>query len=155
MRRTPEEQIRGDLDAAFAYLQNHEQVNAAGIASTGFCFGGTQSMHLGTRNPDLAAVVTYYGSGPIQDPAELGVMDQNEPVLGVFGEEDGQIPLDEVEGFRSALAARDIDHTITVYPEVGHAFINAENYNAGGTPEEAWQQMVSFLRDNLFLEENR
>jgi carboxymethylenebutenolidase len=149
MRRIPEEQKRADLDAAFAYLSSHEAVDPERIASTGFCFGGTQSMHLGTRNPNLAAVVTYYGSGPIQEPDALGVMDRNEPVLGVFGEEDNQIPLDEVEGFRAALAARGIEHTVEIYPDVGHAFIDAENYNRGGTPQEAWDQMVSFLRTAL------
>ena len=149
MQRIPQEQMRADLDAAFDFISAHDQVDAKRIASTGFCFGGTQSMHLGTRNPDLAAVVTYYGSSPIQEPEELGVMDQNAPVLGVFGEEDNQIPLDEVEGFEAALEARGIEHTITVYPDVGHAFIDAENYSDGGTPGEAWDQMVAFLSDAL------
>lgn len=149
MRRIPQAQMRADLDAAFAYLSSHEAVDPERIASTGFCFGGTQSMYLGTRNPNLAAVVTYYGSGPIQDPEALGVMDQNEPVLGVFGEEDNQIPVEEVEGFRAALETRGIEHTVEIYPGVGHAFIDAENYDQGGTPQEAWDQMVRFLRTAL------
>jgi len=94
-------------------------------------------------------VITYHGGGPIQEPEALGVLDQNAPVLGVFGEEDNSIPLEEVEGFRSALEARGIEHTITIYPDVGHAFIDAENYDAGGTAEEAWRQMVSFLTREL------
>ena len=94
-------------------------------------------------------MITYHGGGPIQEPEALGVLDQNAPVLGVFGEEDNSIPLEEVEGFRSALEARGIEHTITIYPDVGHAFIDAENYDAGGTAEKAWRQMVSFLTREL------
>lgn len=149
LRSTPQEQIASDLDAALDFLRNHSAVESDSVATMGFCFGGTQSMYLGTRAENLAAVVTLYGSGPIQDARQLGSMPQNEPVLGIFGEEDGNIPVSEVRGFEDALREANVEHTITVYPGVGHAFVKSTTYDQGGAPEEAWNQLVSFLNREL------
>ena len=149
LRATPQEQIASDLDSALDYLRNHSAVQSGSVATMGFCFGGTQSMYLGTRAEGLAAVVTFYGSGPIQDASRLGNLPQNEPLLGVFGEEDGNIPVREVRGFEDALESAGVEHTITVYPGVGHAFVKSTTYDEGGAPEEAWNQLVSFLQEEL------
>lgn len=149
VRTTPSEQIASDLDAALDYLKNHSRVDADRVASLGFCFGGTQSMYMGTRRDDLAAVVIFYGGGPITDASQLGAMRQAGPVLGIYGEEDNNIPVSAVRQFEAALEQRNVEHTITVYEGVGHAFVKSDTYDQGGAPEEAWNQMVSFLKDEL------
>jgi carboxymethylenebutenolidase len=146
---TPREQIAADLDAALDFLRSHPRVAPGRVASLGFCFGGTQSMYMGTRNPELAAVVIFYGGGPIQRAADLGSMRQAGPVLGIYGEEDGNIPVSQVRNFEDALESRKVEHTVTLYPGVGHAFVKSNTYNSGGAPEEAWNQMVMFLKENL------
>ena len=149
LRSTPQEQIASDLDSALGFLRNHSAVESDSVATMGFCFGGTQSMYLGTRAEGLAAVVTLYGSGPIQEAGQLGNMPQNEPVLGIFGAEDGNIPVSEVRGFEDALETANVENTITVYPGVGHAFVKSTTYDQGGAPEEAWEELVSFLNREL------
>jgi carboxymethylenebutenolidase len=149
LRSTPGEQIAGDLDAALAFLMNHEAVEPDRVASMGFCFGGTQSMYLGTRTDSLAAVITFYGSGPIQSADELGSLAANGPVLGIFGREDGSIPVAEVAGFEAALNDAGIPNTITIYDGVGHAFVKSNTYNRGGAPEAAWNELVEFLAAEL------
>lgn len=149
VRSTPQEQIAADMDAALDFLRSHQLVAADRVASMGFCFGGTQSMYMGTRNPELAAVVTFYGSGPITSADRLGTMDEAEPVLGVFGAEDNNIPVSEVRAFEAAMNERGVANTVTVYDGVGHAFVNSENYDEGGTPAQAWDQLLSFLDQNL------
>jgi len=149
VRGTPPDQIAADLDAAFDYLRSHPKVDPSRIASLGFCFGGTQSMYMGTRNPDLAAVVIFYGSGPITDPAMLGTMQSAGPVLGIYGKEDGNIPEEQVQMFEDALETKNVKNTITVYPGVGHAFVKSNTYQNGEAAERAWQQMLSFLYINL------
>lgn len=146
---TPREQIFGDLDAALEYLKSRSDVDAGRIGSVGFCFGGTHSMYLGTRRSDLAAVATFYGGGPITDAEELGQLGRQGPVLGVFGAEDGSIPVSEVEAFEAALESRNADVTVTIYPGVGHAFVGSENYDQGGEAGAAWSQMVAFFQENL------
>jgi carboxymethylenebutenolidase len=149
VQSTPSEQIAADLDAALDYLRSHPQVDPQRVASLGFCFGGTQSMYMGTRNPELAAVVIFYGSGPITDPDRLGSMRSAGPVLGIYGEQDGNIPVDRVRAFEQALKARNVENTITVYPGVGHAFVKSDTYRNGAAAEQAWRQMVQFLNRNI------
>lgn len=146
---TPREQVQADLQAAFSHLSALPNVAEEQVGAVGFCFGGTQVMHLATSNRDQAATVIFYGSGPITDPQQLGVMDENGPVLGIYGELDNSIPLAEVDGFREALESRDVEHEITVYPGVGHAFVTAENIDEPGPARQAWEQMLAFLQESL------
>jgi carboxymethylenebutenolidase len=145
---TPQAQIRGDLDAAYTYLSSHSKVLGDKVAVAGFCFGGTQSMYMGTRNPGLAAVIIFYGGGPITDASKLGTMKQAGPVLGIYGEEDQGIPVSEVKAFRDALNSQGVKNNIFIYPGVGHAFVKSDTYKEG-TPGKAWDLMVSFLEMNL------
>ncbi|MBN1411875.1 MAG: dienelactone hydrolase family protein [Spirochaetales bacterium] len=145
---TPMDQIQGDLLAAVSYLGKDKDIDAKRIASLGFCFGGTQSMYLGTKGLNLAAVVIFYGSGPITDPAKLGNMANNGGILGIYGEEDTNIPVKAVNDFKKALAEKKIPATITLYPGVGHAFVNTGTYQSG-TAAEAWGQAVAFLDEKL------
>ena len=144
---TPRERIAADLDAALGWLRAHARVDPARVASLGFCFGGTQSMLMGTRRSELAAVVVFYGGRPIQEAPQLGVL--KGPVLGIYGEQDQGIPSEQVRGFEAALASRAIPHTITVYPGVGHAFVKSGTHRDGGTAEKAWRQAVDFLGRTL------
>jgi carboxymethylenebutenolidase len=146
---TSRERIAADIDAAYAFLAAHPRVDAGRTGAVGFCFGGTQALRLGTRNPALAANVIFYGSGLITEPAALGALGESGPVLGIFGETDNSIPLEEVAAFEQAMQARGIDHTVTVYPGVGHAFVNYEGIFEPGPEQQAWQQMEQFLAENL------
>lgn len=144
---TPEEQIHADLDAALAHLRRLEQVDPSRVASWGFCFGGEQSLQIGLRHPDdLAATVIFYGS-PVSDVARLEELSQ--PILGVFGEEDAQIPPVEVRAFEEALVAAGVEYEVIVYPGVGHAFVSSDNYNASGPPRQAWQKTLVFLAEEV------
>ena len=142
---TPQARISLNVDAGYAYLAGLDGVDPRRIGAVGFCFGGTQVMRLGTRNPDLAAAAIFYGSGPIQDPAELCVMGQNGPVLGIFGEQDQGIPVSQVAGFKLAMDARDVRNQVTIYPGVGHAFVHADNITVPGAAQDAWRELLDFL----------
>jgi len=146
---TPAEQIASDLDAALAFLRSQPRVDPDRVASLGFCFGGTQSMYMGTRDPELAAVVIFYGPGPIADTSRLGSMRQAGPVLGIYGEQDSSISAAQVQAFEKALSAAGVDHTISVYPGVGHAFVKSTTYRNGGAAQKAWDQMAAFLKQTL------
>jgi carboxymethylenebutenolidase len=146
---TPQDQIRADIDAGYTYLAGLPQVDPARIGAVGFCFGGTQVMNLGTRNPDLAGLVIYYGNGPITDPQALGVMGQSGPVLGIYGELDRGIPLEQVRGFEQAMNSRGIANQVTVYPGVGHAFVHMDTLSVPGPAQDAWNQMLGFLDQAL------
>ncbi len=145
----PEEQIRSDIDDGYDYLSQLEQVNSHRIGALGFSFGGEQVMYLATRNPDLAATVIFYGNNPIANPAELGLMSQGGPVLGIYAAHDASISLDRVLAFDKAMQIAGVIHQITVYPGVGGAFVNSQAIAAAGPAQEAWNQMLGFLAQQL------
>ncbi len=146
---TPAAQIAVDLDASLDWLRAHPRVERSRVAALGFCFGGTQSMRMGTRRPDLDAVVIFYGSGPLTEAAKLGSLREAGPVRGIYGAEDGNIPVEQVRAFEAAMRAKGVENTVTVYPGVGHAFVKSTTYRDGGAAQQAWRQMVEFLGRTL------
>ncbi len=146
---TPQGQIEADIDASYRYLAQLAESDPGNIAAVGFCFGGTQVMHLATRNPDLAAAAIFYGSGPITEPDELGEMGQSGPILGIYGEQDQSIPVSQVRAFEAAMNSRGISNQVNIYPGVGHAFVTMESMSVPGAAQQAWRQMLDFLNDNI------
>ena len=144
---TPQPQIAADIDSALAYLHQLDTVDEARVGSVGFCFGGRQSLWLGLRQPDLlAATVLFYG-GPETEIEALRPLSQ--PVLGIFGRDDSSIPLTNVAAFEQSLQQLGITHTVTIYDDVGHAFLNSENIHVPGQARAAWEQMLDFLNTHL------
>lgn len=146
---TPQEEISADIDAGYDYLARLPEVDPERIGVVGFCFGGTQAMQLGIRNPDLAANVIFYGSGLVTDPKQLGSLGKNGPVLGIFGEQDQSIPLGRVYDFEQALQDVGILYRVTIYPGVGHAFVTPEALSVPGAARDAWNEMLGFLDEAL------
>lgn len=145
----PEERVMQDLQTAFDYLETQSGVDPERIAVLGFCYGGEMALQHALRNSKLAATVVLYGS-PVTDPAGLGaLLETKRPVLGIFAEQDQQIPPAEAAAFDRALTAANIPHTVTVYPGVGHAFVQPETIAAGGAARQAWDQILEFLKTNL------
>ena len=146
---TPDEQVFADVDSGLAHLRSLEGVDTERIASMGFCFGGGQSLQLGLRQSEnLAMTIMYYGA-VVTEPELLRPLVETQPVLGIFAAEDQQILSADVLEFEAALTSLGIANQITIYPEVGHGFINEHNFNQSGTAGDAWQEAITFLNDNF------
>jgi carboxymethylenebutenolidase len=146
---TPEEQVFHDIDAALAYMLGLDLVDTSRVASMGFCFGGGHSLQLGMRQSEnLALTIMYYGA-VVTEPELLRPLTDNQPVLGIFGEEDQSIAVDGVLEFEAALNSLAIPNEITIYEGVGHAFLNEDNYDQPGQAMDAWQQTLGFLAENF------
>lgn len=75
----------------------------------------------------------------------------NQPLLGIFAEDDGGIPPSAVESFQAGLdQAGKTDYDITIYPGVGHAFANptGNNHEQEATID-AWGKTLNFLQSEL------
>jgi carboxymethylenebutenolidase len=114
-----------DLDASIGYL-GEAGFAPARIGIVGFCMGGTVAFQASAHRP-LGAAVTFYGGGvtegrfgshPMVDLAPQ----LKAPWLGLFGDEDASIPVDQVEALRSAVAAAPVDTEIVRYGGAGHGF---------------------------------
>ena len=100
------------------------------------------------QSENLALTIIYYGA-VVTDPDLLWPLVEAQPVLGIFGEDDRSIPAQDVLEFEAALNSLNIENEITIYPGVGHAFLNEDNYNKPGTAGDAWQQTLLFLAENF------
>jgi carboxymethylenebutenolidase len=128
--KVPDAQVMGDLDATVAWAAaNGGDPTRLGI--TGFCWGGRITWLFAAHNPQVKAGVAWYGrlvGAPSaltpRQPVDLAV-ELKGPVLGLYGGQDGGIPLDTVEKMKAALAAGSTAakrSEFVVYPDAPHAF---------------------------------
>jgi carboxymethylenebutenolidase len=128
--KVPDAQVMGDLDATVAWAAKNGG-DPARLGITGFCWGGRITWLYAAHNPQVKAGVAWYGrlvgnASALQPrhPVELAG-DLKGPVLGLYGEKDGGIPLDTVEKMKAALAAGSAAakrSEFVVYPDAPHAF---------------------------------
>lgn len=146
----PEDRVDDDMLRAFDFLAGQDNVDAARIAVVGFCYGGGVALRHGILNDQIAATANLYGDR-ITDPGAFGALLEPDagPLLGIFGAEDAQIPLESVETFREALEIAGVAHTITIYEGVGHAFVQPDLLDEPGAPREAWEQILAFFAETL------
>ncbi len=148
----PEQQADMDMIAAFDFLAGLPNVDPLRIGVMGFCYGGGVALRHATQNAEIAATINLYGD-TILDPNGFGaLLDSGRPLLGIFGAQDNQIPVSEVEAFEAALAQTSIPHEVTIYPGVGHAFVNPSSIAEPGAAQEAWAQILAFFETNLQAE---
>ncbi len=140
--------VDGDMQGAFDYLASLPNVDPQRIAVMGFCYGGGVALRHGVNNPQIVATINLYGE-TVDDPANFGaLLTTGRPVLGIFGADDAQIPVSEAEAFADALTEAGIPGEVTIYPGVGHAFVNPQTISDGAA-RDAWAQITAFLADNL------
>jgi len=136
-----------NLQSAVKYLGSLPNVDDSKIVSVGWCFGGGQSLQLALNSQEhpLAATVIYYGTPLVTNESSLSVIKW--PVLGIFGDKDQAISLEQINLFRKSLDQNGITNEIHIYKGVGHAFANpsGDNYAPKET-QDAWQKTLSFLK---------
>jgi carboxymethylenebutenolidase len=146
--------IETDLDAAFAELTNRG-FGSARTGIVGFCMGGTVAMFAATQWP-LGAAVTFYGGGVAQGrfgfPSLLDIAAElRSPWLGLYGDRDQGIPVDEVEALRRVVAAAQVPTEIVRYPEAGHGFNCDDRPDAFHEPSatDAWRRTLAWFDEHL------
>lgn len=151
--KVSQEQVLADLDAVLAWAGAHAHADLTRASVTGFCWGGTVAWMYAAHRPDLRAAVAWYGrllpaTGPLLPRTPVDVAPTlTVPVLGLYGGQDGGIPLADVETMRQALAQGKSGSRIEVYPDAGHGFL--ADYRPSHHPASAalaWPAMLAWLR---------
>ena len=128
--KTSDAQVIGDLDATVAWAAQ-QGAAAQRLGITGFCWGGRIVWLYAAHNSALKAGVAWYGQllGDISSVNPKRAIDLvgslKAPVLGLYGGQDGGIPLSSVAAMQQALAdgspaAR--RSKFVVFPDAPHAF---------------------------------
>ncbi|MBG6074313.1 dienelactone hydrolase family protein [Polaromonas sp. CG_9.11] len=132
--KVPDAQVMADLDGAVKWAGNNGgDLRKVGI--TGFCWGGRITWLYAGQSRHVKAGVAWYGrlvgtpsaltpGHPLDLAANLKA-----PVLGLYGGQDGGIPLTTVNQMKDALAQAGIQGNaaaraseFVVYPDAPHAF---------------------------------
>jgi carboxymethylenebutenolidase len=153
--KVPDAQVMADLDAtvAWAQAQGHDTQR---LGITGFCWGGRITWLYAAHQPKLKAGVAWYGRLVGQNsaltpkhPVELAGS-LKAPVLGLYGEKDGGIPLDTVESMKQALSngsAAAKASAFVVYPGAPHAFhADYRPSYVKAAAEDGWQRCLAWFK---------
>lgn len=145
--------IEEDLEQTLEHLRRLGFKDHA-IGTVGFCMGGTVSLVAGARLP-LGAAVTFYGGGILEGrfgepPLVELAPGLRTPWLGLFGDEDAGIPVDQVEALREAAAQAEVATEVVRYPEAGHGFhCDARDAFHASAARDGWQRTLAFLDGHL------
>ncbi len=156
--KVPDAQALGDLDACVAWAAANGG-DTGRLAVTGFCWGGRITWLYAAHNPAVKAGVAWYGQllgtpSALKPTNPIDLVNKlNAPVLGLYGAEDGGIPVAVVEQMKAALAASTNaaakQSKFVVYPGAPHAF-HADyrpSYRKDAA-EDGWKRCVAWFKAN-------
>lgn len=136
------EHMGDTVKAAKKYLSDLYAGGSIGVM--GFSMGAAWSMIVAAREPDVSAVVLFYGAYA-PDPSQMKAK-----VLGHFAEVDEWEPLDGVKAAEKDMQDAGVDVTFHIYPGVAHWFVEEDRpeYDPAAA-SLAWDRTIEFLKKNL------
>jgi carboxymethylenebutenolidase len=155
MGRLRDRNIVADVTASIAHAKTLAEVRADRIGITGFCMGGRVAYLMATQSADLKAAVVFYGGNimvpwgrgpaPFDESSKIGA-----PVLGLFGEDDGNPNPADVAKIDAELTRLNKPHEFHSYAGAGHAFMSQGRPSfRENAAADAWQRAVAWFERYL------
>jgi carboxymethylenebutenolidase len=143
-----------DVGAAVDHLRAQGFDDRA-IGIVGFCMGGRVTF-LVALEVALGAAVGFYGGGivtgrfPQFPPLVDRAGELKTPWLGIFGDLDGSIPVEDVERLRARLGEVDVPTEVLRYATAEHGFHCdvRPSYNAEASTD-AWARALAWFQEHL------
>jgi carboxymethylenebutenolidase len=143
-----------DVGAAIDHLRAQGFGDGA-IGIVGFCMGGRVTFLVALEHA-LGASVGFYGGGIVtarfpQFPALIDRAGElKTPWLGLFGDLDGSIPVEDVEVLRARLDELDVPTEVLRYATADHGFHCdvRPSYDAEAATD-AWARTLAWFGDHL------
>lgn len=146
--------IFADLDATYAHL-DELGFTAATTGVVGFCMGGSVALAAGA-NDALGACVTFYGGGLREgrfgfDPLIEVAKGLRTPWLGLFGDEDTSIPVDDVEALKMSASSAGVATEVVRYASAVHGFHcdDRPSHYHEVAAKDAWRRTIAFFESHL------
>ena len=155
MSRLRDKNIVADTNATIAHLKSMPDVRADSIGITGFCMGGRVAYMMAAQAPELKASVVFYGGNTMVSWGEgTPPFEQSDhiscPILGLFGEDDGNPNPADVAKIDAELTRLGKLHEFHSYAGAGHAFMSEgrPSYREDAAAD-AWQKCVAWFDKHL------
>ena len=154
----PREQMLGDVAATVDWAKTRPNVRMDRVGVTGWCWGGSSTIHIAATNPAMKAAVAWYGpparpyKGKSGDVTGFDVAkDVKVPFLGLFGETDQNPKPEDAKRFGELVKqAGNANVEIVIYPEAPHGF--HADYRPSYRPAaaaDAWKRCNDWFRKHL------
>ena len=156
MGRLRDNEIIRDVNSTVEFLQGNSVVRADSIGITGFCMGGRVVFLMAAVNQAVKAAVPFYGGntmvpwGEAPTPFER-LANTYCPVLGFFGEEDGNPSPEDMRKLDAELTRHGRAHEFHSYPGAGHAYMDFTNPNRyrQQAADASWPIALAFFEKHL------
>jgi dienelactone hydrolase len=144
--------LRARANAALDVLARDTRTDAAKLAATGYCFGGTAVIELARSGAPVKGVVSFHGG--LDSPTPADGKHIKAKVLALHGADDPFVAAKDLAAFTAEMKAHDVDHRLVTYPGAVHSFTHkaAGNDNSKGAAynadadRDSWFQMEQFLK---------
>ncbi len=150
-------EVIADLTATVNHLRVMSEVDDSRLVSMGHCMGGRIAWLAACALPDAFRLCVPFYSGGVftawgDGPTAFDRFDRLScPVVGFFGNEDGNPSPADVDKFGARLKELGIEHVFYRYDGAGHAFQNTLNPKAyrPQIAEQAWETVTRELKNRL------
>ena len=146
--------ILADVDATLAYLHGLGFGDER-IGIVGFCFGGRVTFLVAAERA-IGAAVGFYGGGIVtaRFPQFPALVDRAPalatPWLGLFGDLDASIPVDDVEQLRKAVTDAPVAADVVRYAGAEHGFhCDARASYHAESAADAWSRTLDWFASHL------
>ena len=146
--------ILSDIRAAVGHLQS-DSWSPDQVGVVGFCMGGRASF-LAAGSLELGAAVGFYGGAIVTPRSDrVGsllhlIPNMRTPWLGLFGDEDQSIPVEDVERLRGELDQAPVETDVVRYPGAEHGFhCDARPSYAPTAAADGWRRTLEWFDRHL------
>ncbi|MFB3108928.1 MAG: dienelactone hydrolase family protein [Candidatus Binatia bacterium] len=155
-----DDEVVNDLSESIDYLKSLQAVDASRIGVVGVCQTGRSSLLCAAHRRDVSTCVVIYGAVGTREweTNELGPQSISSlverltcPLLGIFGEADHIISVDDVLRFRGLLEQYEKTYHIRLYRDAPHGWLNDTmpgRYRKEAA-QDAWRLLLEFLGKTL------
>jgi carboxymethylenebutenolidase len=143
-----EAKVLADIDTTIDHLVKEGLMSD--LVITGFCWGGRIAYVAAARHPEAKLLIPFYGiiapfPGP-PDPLDLAGQIKAR-VLGIYGDEDGYIPIEKAREMEARLKENGVDTEFMIFPGMGHSFFRMPEHQKES--ELAWSKVLATLKETV------
>jgi len=151
-----DEDIESYFSDSLDYLLAHPQVDPDRIAAMGVCQSGAYPLVFNSVRGGVAANIVVYGGAQAREwevdearpkPYEEILDGIQAPILGIWGEDDQVVSVDDVARLQGALQSKRKSYEFKLFRDMPHGWMNSTmpgRYRPKQT-EEAWALIMDFL----------
>lgn len=152
-----DDDLKSYLGDSLDYLLNHPQVDPNRIVGMGVCQSGDYPLVLNSIRHEISANIVVYGGAQARVwevdearpvPYETILEGIQAPILGIFGEHDQVVSVENVRRFQDLLQSKRKSYEFKLFRDMPHGWFNSTmpgRYRPKEA-EQAWSLIMDYLR---------